>query len=152
MPSDPPGDLTPFPGPLVQDAPARELATLSRIRAGFPSPAADYTEDGLDLTTYLVRRPASSFFFGVVGDSMAGAGILDGDKVIVDRSLTACHRDIVVAEVADGYTLKRLILRDGRAELHPENPEFAALVPGEGEELRVWGVVTGLVRRYPPQA
>ena len=141
-PSPPPVGLAPEP-------PARELRLLARIRAGFPSPAADYVEDGLDLNAYLVNRPVSSFIFTVQGDSMSGAGILDGDKVIVDRSLPAHHNDIVVAEVDGEYTLKRLFRQNGRVELRPENPGYPVIAFRDGEELRIWGVVTGAVRRYP---
>ena len=141
-PSRPPVGIAPEP-------PVRELRLLSRVRAGFPSPAADDAEDGLDLNAYLVNRPVSSFLFTVHGDSMSGAGILDGDKVIVDRSLSAHHNDIVVAEVDGEYTLKRLFRQNGRVELRPENAGYPVITFRDGEELRIWGVVTGAVRRYP---
>ncbi len=66
---------------------AYELKLLShRISAGFPSPAADYAEDGLDLNQYLVENKPATFMFTVKGDSMLGAGICDGDKVVVDKA------------------------------------------------------------------
>ena len=93
-----------------------------RLSAGFPSPAADYAEDGLDLNDYLVRRKSATYMFTVKGNSMIGASIEEGDKVVVDRSLRPRHNDIVVAVVEAEYTIKRLYKHRGRVELRPENP------------------------------
>ena len=86
--------------------------------------------------------------FTVKGDSMINAGIVEGDKVIVDRSLTASNKDIVVAVVDGEYTIKRFIKTRGRVELHPENPSYSPIKFKDGSELEIWGVVTGVVRRY----
>jgi DNA polymerase V len=134
---------------ILLEPPAKNLRLLShRISAGFPSPANDYIEDGLDLNDYLVRNKASTFLFSVKGDSMIGASIEEGDKVIVDRALTPRHDDIVVAVVDGEYTLKRLYRFMGRVELRPENPTYSPIVFHDGRELMVWGVVVGVVRRY----
>ena len=119
-----------------------------RIPAGFPSPATDYAEDGLDLNGYLVQHPAATFLFSVQGHSMQGAGILDGDKVVVDRSVPARHGHIVIAVVDGEFTLKRLYQRHNRLELHPDNPAFPPIRLTEGKQLEIWGVVVGVVRRY----
>ena len=126
-----------------------ELKLLShRISAGFPSPAADYAEDGLDLNRYLVQNKPATFMFTVKGDSMLGAGICDGDKVVVDKALKPKHKDIVVAVVDGEYTIKRLYQLRGRIELQPENPHYPPMTFGEGSELQIWGVVVGVVRKY----
>ena len=126
-----------------------ELTLLShRISAGFPSPAADYAEEGLDLNRYLIENKPATFMFTVKGDSMMGAGICDGDKVVVDKALEPKHNDIVVAVVDDEYTIKRLYQLRGRVELRPENPEYQAITFGEDAQLQVWGVVVGVVRKY----
>jgi DNA polymerase V len=128
---------------------AGEIRRLAHpMSAGFPSPAADYAEEGLDLNDYLIRNKPATFLFTVRGDSMIGASIEDGDQVIVDRALTPNSYDIVVAVVAGEYTLKRLRLFADRAELHAENRKYPPIVIGEGGELQIWGVVTGVVRRY----
>ena len=126
-------------------APLRLL--LHRMSAGFPSPAADDTEDSLDLNEYLVRHKPATFMFNVRGDSMRGASIEDGDKVVVDRSLQARHNDIVIAVVEGDYTIKRLRYRHGQPELWPENPAYTPITFAEGAELEIWGVVVGVVRR-----
>ena len=119
-----------------------------RVPAGFPSPATDYLEDGLDLNDYLVQHPAATFLFSVQGHSMQGAGILDGDKVVVDRAVDARHGHIVVAAVDGEFTLKRLYQRHNRLELHPDNPDFQPIRLTPGQQLEIWGVVVGAVRRY----
>ena len=119
-----------------------------RVPAGFPSPATDYAEDGLDLNGYLVQHPAATFLFSVQGHSMQGAGILDGDKVVVDRSVPARHGHIVIAVVDGEFTLKRLYQRHNRLELHPDNPDFQPIRLTPGKQLEIWGVVIGAVRRY----
>jgi DNA polymerase V len=122
-----------------------------RISAGFPSPAADYAEEGLDLNDYLVRNKPASFMFTVKGDSMINAGIVEGDKVIVDRSVNAKNQDIVVAVVNGEYTIKRLYKNASKVELHPDNPAYQPILFKEGSELEIWGVVVGVVRRYGNQ-
>ena len=137
----------------VQEAAALHPASpplrlvLHRVHAGFPSPATDYIEEGLDLNDYLVRHRAASFLFTVQGDSMQGAGIVEGDKVIVDRSIDPQHNHIVIAVVDGEYTIKRLFRRGSRIELRPENPAFQPIRFADGSQLEIWGVVVGVVRR-----
>jgi DNA polymerase V len=142
-------NLTQTPVHAALEPATHDLPLLAhRISAGFPSPAADYIEVGLDLNDYLVRNKPATFLFTVKGDSMSGASIEEGDKVIVDRALTPKHRDIVVAVVDGDYTLKRLFKHRGRVELRAENPAYQHLEFKDGSELLVWGVVVGVVRRY----
>ncbi len=131
----------------VQHAPAAPLGRAPRS-CRFPLPATDYLEDGLDLNAYLVQHPAATFLFSVQGHSMQGAGILDGDKVVVDRAVDARHGHIVVATVDGEFTLKRLYQRHNRVELHPENPAFPPIQFTGSTQLQIWGVVVGVVRRY----
>lgn len=119
-----------------------------RISAGFPSPADDYVEKSLDLNTYLVRNKTATFFFRVIGDSMTGANINDGDMLVVDRSIEPRHRHIVLAVINNEYTVKRLHHQDGVIELHAENPAYPPIRFREHEELQVWGVVVGAVSRF----
>ena len=136
------------PRPLASSLPAVQLRLIShRLSAGFPSPAADYTEEALNLNDYLVRNKPATFMFTVKGDSMLNAGIHHADKVVVDRSLTPQSGDIVVAVVNSDYTIKRLRYRQGQPELWPENPSYAPITFAEGAELEIWGVVVGVVRR-----
>ncbi|GAA4011961.1 translesion error-prone DNA polymerase V autoproteolytic subunit [Actimicrobium antarcticum] len=119
-----------------------------RVSAGVPSPAEEYLEKGLDLNTYLVRNKTATFYFRVQGDSMVGARIFDGDMVVVDRSISPKHRNIVLAVVNADYTIKRLHKRAGVIELRAENPRYAPIQFGDGETLEIWGVVVGVVCRF----
>jgi DNA polymerase V len=111
------------------------------VPAGFPSPADDHLESELDLNDYLIDHPAETFFVRAKGDSMQQAGIFDKDLLIVDRSLTARHNDIVIAAVGGELTVKRLCLKHGRPWLLPANPDYQPIPIKEGSELYVWGVV-----------
>ena len=141
--------------PLVQEcisiAEMPELCMLpmplQKIPAGLPSPATDCGEYGLDINVYLIRHREASFYFSVSGDSMRGAGILDGDKVLVDRAVEPRHGHVVIAVVNNEYTLKRLYRRNGVLELRAENPAYAPIRLKEADELQVWGVVVGVVRK-----
>lgn len=137
-------------GRAVADGPAPRAVPLygSRISAGFPSPADDYIEAALDLNEFLVRNPAATFMVRVGGDSMTGAGIHDGDVLVVDRSEEPAHGRIVVAVLDGELTVKRLHRKNGEWMLVPENPAYAPIRVNEGQELNVWGVVTGVVRRF----
>ena len=112
------------------------------VRAGFPSPAADHSHKRIDLNDHLVRNREATFLFRVRGDSMTGAGIYDGDTLVIDRSLDARHHHIVLAVVNQEFTVKRLYRRAGVVKLLAENPIYPALVFQPDQELSIWGVVT----------
>jgi DNA polymerase V len=137
------------PQPAILMPPAQICPLYgSRIPAGFPSPAADYVEKGLDLNTFMIANPASTFYFRVQGDSMKNAHIFDGDIVPVDRSIDPKHRHIVLAVVNNEYTVKRLYKRAGVIELRAENPDYPPIRFQDFDELTIWGVVIGTVRRF----
>ena len=119
------------------------------MSAGFPSPAEDYEDKRLDINEYLVRNPVATFFFPVQGDSMQGAGILDGDILVVDRSVTPQHGHIVVAFINGERLVKRLHKRAERIALLAENPDYPALELTGDLELVIWGVVIGKFQRVP---
>ena len=120
---------------------------LSPVKAGFPSPAEDYVDRRLDLHEHLVHNEAATFFLRAQGDSMLGAGIHDGDLLIVDRSVEAAHDRIVIAVLDSELTVKRLIRRRGRVLLAPENPEYPEFDITEREYVHIWGVVTYVVHK-----
>ncbi len=120
-----------------------------KLAAGSPITGDDRADERCDLNQWLVRSPESTFIYTVSGDSMDRAGILDGDQVVVDRSLQALGGDIVVAALAaHGHTIKRLRIRDGGLALEPESMntrhQAYAVNPSEGDII--WGVVTAVVR------
>lgn len=121
---------------------------LESISAGFPSPAEDYVETALDLNEYLVNNPAATFMVRVSGDSMLDAGIHDGDVLVVDRSREPRPGLIVVAVLDGELTVKRLLQQGETYVLAPENPQYQPIEIQEGRDLHIWGVVTGMVRRF----
>jgi DNA polymerase V len=118
------------------------------VKAGFPSPADDYLEGRIDLNEHLIRHPAATFFVRVSGDSMSGAGIQDGDLLIVDKAADVTSGCIVVARVHDEFTLKRVCKQGNRVFLVPENDRYPTLEITEGSDFEIWGRVTGSVREY----
>ncbi|WP_285374274.1 S24 family peptidase [Pseudomonas sp. lyk4-TYG-107] len=121
---------------------------LSRVPAGFPSPAADHIEAHISLDEVLNIRAPHVYLVSITGESMQGAGIFDGDLAIVDRSIEPIHGHIVVALLNNDPVCKRLCLRGKEVILLSENPKFPPRYVLEGDELAIWGVITGSVRSH----
>lgn len=120
----------------------------SRPSAGFPAPGDDQVENILDINDLVVKNPASTFFVRVAGDSMTGAGIFDGDVLVVDRSKDAKDGLIVVAAVNGELVVKRLSIKGEQHLLVSENEQYTPIVVGVDEECFIWGVVVGSVRQF----
>jgi DNA polymerase V len=115
---------------------------LARVPAGFPSPAEDYLEQSLDISRYLVKRPKTTFFMRVEGNSMTGAGINDGDLLVIDRAESAWDKSIVVARIGEEFCVKQLRIIKGRFWLYPANDDYEPVEISDGDDAEVWGVVT----------
>jgi len=120
------------------------------IKAGFPSPAADYREEILDFNSYLVSNQAATFTVRVDGDSMEDEGIQSGDLLIVDRSMTPGKNGIVVAILYGEFTVKKLVFKEGRYWLFPGNPAYDPIRIELDMDFQVWGVVTHVIHRCIP--
>ena len=138
------------------------------VVAGFPSPAEQYLEPPLDLNELLVRRPAATYFVRVEGDSMVGAGISDGDLLVVDRSLRPADGDVIIASVDGDFTVKTLRLGNGEwgtgngmrgngewgtgnggeIRLVAANPKYHDIVLKPGQELDYFGKVTACIHQF----
>ena len=112
----------------------------TRVPAGFPSPAADYEELTLSIDELVDLRTPHVYLVRVEGPSMVGAGIYDGDVLVVNRALEARAGHIVVAYVDGGMTVKRLQVSQEGVWLQAENPDYRAI--RVTESLHVWGVAT----------
>jgi DNA polymerase V len=119
---------------------------LTRVAAGFPSPADDFLDRKIDLNEELIRHPAATFFVRVEGDSMRDAGISSGDMLIVDRSLEVKENAIVVAVLDGEFTVKRVRRADGKLFLIPANASYSPTEISEERDFTVWGVVTNVIR------
>lgn len=118
-----------------------------KLSAGFPGVVDEHMEEQLSLDQLLIKNPATTFFAKVEGDSMSAVGIYQNDILVVDRSLSAKDKDIVVALLDNEFTVKRLRTR-GQLRLQPENPAYSDIIITGESELVIWGVVTGLTRAF----
>ena len=118
------------------------------VQAGFPSPAEHYIEKMLDLNEYLASYPEATYYVRVAGDSMTGAGIYPGDVLCVDRSIDFFDGAIVIASVDGEFTVKYLRKSRGQVYLQAANPNYRPIFFGTEQDVRCWGVVTGLVRKF----
>ncbi len=118
----------------------------SYVEAGYPSAAEEHIEDMLDMNSLLIRNPQTTFCVRVTGLSMIEAGIYEGDKLIVDSSITPIEGKIVVAAIDGMLTVKRLGYIKGKPFLLPENLNFDPIPILENSEVHIWGVVTNILR------
>ena len=135
---------SPDTGPRLADDASITMPVLGRVAAGAPILADEHVEEYVPVPKQLTRA-GESFLLKVRGDSMEGAGILDGDWVVVRHQSDARNGQIVVALVGDDLdaTCKRFERRDGRIELHSENPAYEPIVP---DACEIAGIVTGVMR------
>jgi DNA polymerase V len=127
------------------------FSTTPTVRSSDTSGQREEARAGgaLSLDELLVRHPAATFFMRAEGDGMAGAGIADGDLLVVDRSLDPTAGRLVVAVTDEGFTLRRLRRRDGRWLLLAE-PAPGAAHPKPEYAKSVWGVVTASFKQHGP--
>ena len=118
------------------------------VVAGFPSPAEPYLEPPLDLNELLVKRPAATYFVRVQGDSMVGAGISDGDLLVVDRSLRPADGDVIIASVDGDFTVKTYHRDKDGIRLEPANQAYPIIRLRAGQELDYFGKVTACIHRF----
>ncbi|MBL7543312.1 MAG: transcriptional repressor LexA [Bdellovibrionaceae bacterium] len=122
------------------------LPILGKVAAGQP---LDFKKSGdyLEVPSYMMKGPGPYFVLHVSGDSMVGECIQDGDYVIIREQATADNGDIVVAEIDDGATIKRLHKRRSHVELHSANEKYKPIVIEDTRHLRIAGVYCGLIRK-----
>ena len=118
------------------------------VSAGFPSPAEDYMHSKLDLNNLLIEHPSATYYVRVNGDSMLGAGILNGDLLIVDRSLEVTNNCIVVAYVDGEFTVKRIKKINNKMFLQPENKNHQAIEITESMDFELFGVVAHAIHHF----
>ena len=112
------------------------------ISAGFPSPADDFKEIRISLDKELVKNEEATFYARVSGDSMQGAGLENGDLLIIDRSIEPSNNKIAVCFVDGEFTVKRIKIESKKVYLIPENKKYSPIEINEENELIIWGIVT----------
>ena len=131
---------------MPRDRPGSAAPPRSSVAISFGSPATESGVGRLDLNEILVRHPQAAFMMRIAGDSMRSAGVCDGDLALVDRAVTAAHGHIVIAIVNDEFVCRRLVRRGQVVRLQSDGEAPPDRVPGEAEELQIWGVVTHVIR------
>ncbi len=127
----------------------RESISLEggQVRAGFPSPAEDYSTTKLDLNRELIKNPASTFYARVSGLSMVDEGINEGDLLVIDKSIEPYDGCLAVCYIDGEFTLKRFEKHSSYALLVPANREFKPIKVTEDNDFCIWGVVTYLIKK-----
>ena len=118
------------------------------ISAGFPSPAADFLDNKIDLNQYLIRKEATTFIAFTDGFSMEGAGIGDKDLLIIDKSLEPADGKIAVCVIDGEFTLKRLLITKEGISLMPENEKYKPIKVTEFNDFEIWGMVTFSIQKH----
>ena len=132
-------------GPRVIDAGMSLLSVLISpvpVAAGYPSPAQDYFDGRIDLNEHLIKDITSTYVVRVSGDSMQGAGISDGDELIVNRALEPKDGSVVIAVLDGELTIKRLRITGTGVVLQAENPAYPDIRVPSVADLVIWGVAT----------
>lgn len=117
------------------------------IKAGFPSPAADFDEVRISLDQIVVKNKSATFYAKASGNSMIGAGIADGDVLVIDRSLEPTDNKIAVCFIDGDFTVKRIRIGENAVCLVPENEAFEPITITEENELIIWGIVTYVLKK-----
>jgi DNA polymerase V len=113
---------------------------------GFGAAADDYMERGIDLNEQLIRNKPATFLMKVSGDAMIGAGIFNGDTVIVDRSLKPASGKVVIATLNGEMLIRRLEKTFNKIRLVPETSKLSPIdVDLSGSEFSIWGIVTYVI-------
>ena len=121
---------------------------VGSVPAGLPGDALPESGESVAIAESTFSHPEELFALRVYGNSMTGAGIMDGDRLIVRRAIEADPGKIVVANIDGETTVKRLLRQGRRPILHPENPRFKDIIPKPGEEWRIEGIAVGLSRIF----
>ena len=117
------------------------------ISAGFPSPADDFKETRISLDKELVKNKEATFYARVSGDSMVGAGLDDGDLLVIDRSKNPENGKIAICLVDGEFTVKRIKKEKKKLYLIPENKKYKPIELKEENELIIWGVVEYVIKK-----
>jgi DNA polymerase V len=135
------------PVPFEERTSLRLSLFAAKVEAGFPSPADDHLERGIELNKELIRNPAATFFLRVKGDSMRDAGIHAGHFLVIDRLVCPADRQIVAAMVEGEFTVKRLRKQNGKILLDAANSAYQPIEVTEDQELMTWRTAIYIIQQ-----
>ena len=115
---------------------------LQKVSAGFPSPATDYVQDEIDLNSELIKNPPATFLIRVQGNSMTDHKIINGDLLVVDRSLNLKNDCIAIINFNNELVVKNIIKENNN--FYIKNKEDKTLI-NENSDINVWGIVTYII-------
>ena len=119
---------------------------VSKVGAGFPSPATDYVQDDIDLNSHLIKNIPSTFLIRVQGRSMNNIGIRNGDLLVVDRSLNPKNFSTVIVNVNEELVVKSFIKEKNESFLTSGSKNLKDKINlTENPEIFIWGVVTYVI-------
>jgi len=128
-----------------------DFQSIGYVSAGFPSPAADYAEEDIDLKKYLQPNPTSIYLARVKGDSMVNAHIPNDSIVVIDKSIKAKNNSVVVATLNGERLIKTYVETHAGTFLAPSNPSYVPIRIDEDTDFSIWGVVTHVIVKLQQQ-
>lgn len=120
----------------------------SPVAAGFPSEAFNYLENGVDFNRMLIKSKETTFCLYAGGNSLSGDGIFEGDLLVVDKLEEPYENAILIFSIDGEFTMKRLEYRKDHVALVSSNPDFAPIIVSPDEELKRWGVVRYVIKKF----
>ncbi|MBA9076966.1 LexA family protein [Rufibacter quisquiliarum] len=138
--------------PDLDDEAAHAVQVKKFMPTGFPSPAANYMGDFINLNEYLNIRAASCFLARVSGNGMAKAGIHANDLLVIDRALPLQNQCLVLATLEEEFVVRRYCEAAGRKTLETDGEPKTVTELASGSEFAIWGVVSWVVHRCLPEA
>jgi DNA polymerase V len=137
-------DIFPVSGDTVLEIPVVSTA----ISAGFPSPALDFIDLSIDMNKHLIKRPSSTFYGRVKGQSMKDVGITDGDLLVIDKSITPKNDQIAVCYVDGEFTIKKIKFEQDVCWLIPANDAYQPIRVTSQNDFLIWGIVTHVIKAF----
>jgi DNA polymerase V len=115
---------------------------LQKVSAGFPSPATDYVQDEIDLNSELIKNPPATFLIRVQGNSMTDHKIINGDLLVVDRSLNLKNDCIAIINFNNELVVKNIIKENNNFYI---KNKLEKILINENSDINVWGIVTYII-------
>ena len=137
-------DISPVSVDTVLEIPVVSTA----ISAGFPSPALDFIDLSIDMNKHLIKRPSSTFYGRVKGQSMKDVGITDGDLLVIDKSITPKNDQIAVCYVDGEFTIKKIKFEQDVCWLIPANDAYQPIRVTSQNDFLIWGIVTHVIKAF----
>mgnify|MGYP005816448443 FL=1 len=124
------------------------LELARKMETGFPSPASDHLEKALNLEELVVFRPSATFYVRAQGNAMQRSGIHDKDILIVDRSITPRHGNIIVTSIDEEPSIRRFAKQGSRIFLVSDDSSLQPIAVNKETAWTIWGVVTHVIHRF----